>query len=93
VIVAGDMNMTDQTDAYRALAGRLQDAQHEAGCGFGHTFPAYGGRFRDLPIFPRMVRIDMVFHSDEWAAVECRVLSGHGQSDHLPVMVRLVWSQ
>jgi endonuclease/exonuclease/phosphatase (EEP) superfamily protein YafD len=93
VIVAGDMNMTDQTDAYRALAGLLEDAQREAGRGFGHTFPAYGGRFGGLPIFPRMVRIDMLFHSDAWAALECRVVSEHGQSDHLPVLARLAWAQ
>lgn len=92
VLVAGDFNMTDQSDAYRALARDLQDAHREAGRGFGHTFPAYGGRYRGIPIFPRMVRIDMILHSPGWRALECRVLRDHGESDHLPVLARLAWS-
>lgn len=92
VLIAGDFNMTSQSDAYRALAGRVQDAHREAGRGFGHTFPAYGGHYRGIPILARMVRIDMILYSSEWTAVECRVLREHGQSDHLPVLARLAWS-
>jgi len=93
VLVAGDFNMTDQSDAYRALTRSLTDAHRETGRGFGHTFPAYGGRWRGIPVFPRMVRIDMILHSDEWTALEHQVLSEHGQSDHLPVFARLALAQ
>ena len=97
VLVAGDWNMTEQSDAYRALTRELRDAHREAGRGFGHSFPAYAGRFQptvglSLPIFPRLVRIDIILHSPDWTAVECRVLPAHGQSDHLPVWARLAWA-
>jgi endonuclease/exonuclease/phosphatase (EEP) superfamily protein YafD len=88
VLVAGDFNMTEQSDVYRTLVRVLQDAHREVGWGLGHTFPAYGGSWRGIPVFPRMVRIDMILHSDEWAALECQVLDEHGQSDHLPVLAR-----
>jgi endonuclease/exonuclease/phosphatase (EEP) superfamily protein YafD len=93
VIVAGDFNTTGQSDAYLRLTRHLLDAHRQAGRGFGHTFPAYQGRFYWIPILPRLVRIDMILHSAEWTAVESRVLREHGQSDHLPVLARLAWSQ
>lgn len=80
--------MTDQSDAYRTLVQSLTDTHREVGRGFGHTFPAYEGSWRGLPILRKLVRIDMVFHSDEWTALECRVLDEHGQSDHLPMLTR-----
>ena len=91
VVVVGDFNTTDQSVAYSALARHLKDAHREAGRGFGHTFPAYMGRFRGIPIFPRLVRVDMGFCSPEFTALGSRVLPEHGESDHLPVLVRLAW--
>jgi endonuclease/exonuclease/phosphatase (EEP) superfamily protein YafD len=93
VVVAGDFNMTGQSEAYRALARHLQDAHRQVGRGFGHTFPAYEGRYRGIPILPRMVRIDMVLYTSEWTALECQVLREHGQSDHLPILARLALAQ
>jgi endonuclease/exonuclease/phosphatase (EEP) superfamily protein YafD len=89
VLVAGDLNMTEQTDAYTVLVHSLKDTHREVGRGLGHTFPAYAGSWRGLPVLRRMVRIDMVLHSAEWTALECQVLDEHGQSDHLPVLARL----
>ena len=93
VMVVGDFNMTPQTDAYRALARRLKDAHREAGRGFGHTFPAHGGRFLGIPYPRRVVRIDLILYSPDWVAQEARVLREHGRSDHMPVLARLAWSQ
>jgi vancomycin resistance protein VanJ len=92
-IVAGDFNTTDQSDAYSMLARYLKDAHREAGRGFGHTFPAYAGSFRGMPILPRTLRIDMIFYHPELVALDSRVIREHGESDHLPVLATFAWSQ
>jgi len=89
VVVAGDFNTTDQSAAYRMLSTALCDAHHAAGWGFGHSFPAYAGSYRGIPILPRQMRIDMVWSSAELPAVACRVGSSYGESDHRPVIAQL----
>jgi len=69
----------------------LKDVHGSVGWGFGHTFPAYAGSFRGIPIFSRQMRIDMIFYSPELAAVGTQVSATHGESDHLPVIAELVW--
>ncbi|MGC9399329.1 MAG: endonuclease/exonuclease/phosphatase family protein [Anaerolineae bacterium] len=91
VIVAGDFNSTDQSAAYRMLAQALTEAHRAVGWGFGHTFPAYAGRFRGVPIPPRLMRLDMVFYSRAFVALRSRVGGTHGESDHLPVVVEMAW--
>lgn len=93
VVVVGDFNMTDQSDAYTILAQLLRDTHRMAGWGFGHTFPAYRGRFRQIPIFPRMVRIDMILYTDALVALDSYVSEHHGESDHLPVVATLAWRE
>jgi len=90
VVVAGDINATDQSAAYAVLAGQLDDAHRQAGSGFGHTFPAYRGSFHGVPIPRRMVRIDMILYSSDLQAVESRVIPEHGESDHHPVWATLI---
>ena len=90
VVVAGDLNATDQSRAYAVLTEHLNDAHRQAGKGFGHTFPAYRGSFHGLPILPRAVRIDMVLYSSDLQAVESRVIPEHGESDHHPVWATLI---
>lgn len=89
VIVAGDLNATDQSTAYAMLTKHLEDAHRQAGKGFGHTFPAYRGSFHGLPIPARTVRIDMILYSPDFQAVESRVIPEHGESDHNPVWATL----
>lgn len=89
VIVAGDFNSTDQSDVYTLMRGRLHDAYRAVGWGFGHTFPAYAGRYHGIPIFPRQMRIDMIFYSDALVALESKVGRSCGESDHLPLLARL----
>ncbi|MEZ4683937.1 MAG: endonuclease/exonuclease/phosphatase family protein [Caldilineaceae bacterium] len=90
-IVVGDFNSTDQSDAYHILQSQLQDAHRQAGWGLGHTFPAYRGTFRGVPILPRLVRIDMVRYTSEFVALASRVSRSHGESDHLPVVATIAW--
>jgi len=90
VVVAGDLNATDQSTAYAVLTAHLHDAHRQAGSGFGHTFPAYRGSFHGVPILPRAVRIDMILYSSDFQAVESRVVPEHGESDHNPVWATLV---
>ena len=91
VLILGDFNTTDQSDAYAHLSTQFEDAHRAAGWGFGHTFPAYSGSYRHIPIFPRQVRIDMIFYSADFQAVDSWVSDVYGESDHLPVLARLRW--
>lgn len=88
VVVVGDFNSTDQSDAYRHMARVLHDAHRVAGWGLGHTFPMHGADLGDLPLPPRLMRLDMIFYSEGLAAQSCRAGRVHGESDHLPVIAR-----
>ena len=91
--VAGDFNSTDQSEVYRLMSNVLTDTHRAVGWGFGHTFPAYGGSFRGVPILPREMRIDMIFYSAEFAALSSQVSPTYGESDHLPLLAQLVWQR
>lgn len=91
VILAGDFNMTDQTDDYaRVRDAGFGDTYRDAGFGFGPTFPSgqrWGGL---LLLIPPAIRIDYVFHSDDFRGSAARVIGDSGQSDHYPVYVELM---
>jgi endonuclease/exonuclease/phosphatase (EEP) superfamily protein YafD len=86
-ILLGDLNMSDQTPAYREVRESLEDAYREAGLGFGFTFP-HNARVKGLPIPIRLVRLDYIFHSPELEAEEAHVGCTSG-SDHCYVVARL----
>jgi endonuclease/exonuclease/phosphatase family metal-dependent hydrolase len=94
VIVAGDLNMTDQTPEYRRLLGAgLADAHRQAGWGFGHSYPAFptlriAGRRYPVPV--PLVRIDYVLHSPRVQARHVETWPTSGGSDHRPVVADLV---
>jgi len=88
-ILLGDLNSTPMHEVYQTLAVHLVDTFREAGWGLGHTYPATGGRLRGIPYPDRMVRIDHVFHSEDWRAEAAWVGEWDGSSDHLPVVARL----
>lgn len=92
-IVVGDFNTTDQSESYALLIGELLDAHRMAGWGFGHTFPAYRGSYRGLPIPPRLVRIDLILYTEEFVAKSSSVSAVFGESDHLPVLATLAWRE
>lgn len=91
-ILAGDLNMSDQSCGYSPLhdAG-LHDAFHEAGTGFGLTFPAFGN-YQDYPNYPipPLMRIDHILYTDPFIAQQAWVGPDAG-SDHLPVLADLAW--
>ncbi len=97
LVVVGDLNATDQNAAYGLLARELRDAWREAGWGFGHTFPgeptaAVGGSrpvLMGVPVPLWLVRIDFVFHSAHWAALDARLGPYDGASDHRPLIATL----
>lgn len=78
-----DCNFTDQSDAYRVVAARLTDAYREAGQGMGFTFPS------QRRLIPLLVRLDYLWHSAHFTALEARTLDDSGTSDHRPVIARL----
>jgi len=90
-LVVGDFNTTDQSDAYRNLRTVLGDAHRASGWGFGHTFPSDLGRYRDLPIVPRQVRIDLILYTADFVALQSAVGTAHAESDHLPLRAVLGW--
>ena len=96
VIVPIDMNATPQNDPYRLMSSVLIDSWHEAGWGFGHTFPGAatpGGSRptrRGVPIVPQwLLRIDYVWHSHQLVAAEVKPGPFDEQSDHRPMLATL----
>lgn len=83
VIVAGDFNTTENTQAYRTINRYLKNAHWEAGWGFGFTFPT---RARRIGSFMPFIRIDHIFYSDHFCCIKAKVLSQSGGSDHLPMV-------
>lgn len=76
-----DCNLTDTSEAYARFDAFLDDSFREVGWGFGHTlYPSA------VPI--PLQRVDYVWHSDHFVAVEGFV-GQEGGSDHLPVVARL----
>ncbi|UCF60482.1 MAG: endonuclease/exonuclease/phosphatase family protein [Anaerolineaceae bacterium] len=96
VIVAGDGNFTDLSDAYKLVTNVLIDSWREAGLGFGHTTPGCdrsGGsrpHFYGIPVPRWLVRIDYIFHSNHFASVEARLAQFDGVSDHRGVIAELL---
>ncbi len=91
IVVVGDLNSTDQSDVYVLMRRYLADAHRASGWGLGHTFPAYGGSFRGVPILPLQMRLDMVFLSKDFRAVRTWVSRTYGESDHRPSLAEFVW--
>jgi vancomycin resistance protein VanJ len=88
MLVLGDMNATDQHEAHRILAQRFEDAWLEAGWGWGGTFP--GRRSMGAVIPSWLLRIDYIFYSAHFRALEAYVGPWDGVSDHRPVRATLV---
>lgn len=89
VLLAGDFNMTDQSEVYHRVTQQFEDAYRAAGWGMGFTWPDFsldGPRWRWIP---PLLRLDYVFYDAHFQAVEARVWGSAGGSDHRPVWVRL----
>lgn len=94
VIVAGDFNMTDETQDYYRMQKVMQDSFRKSGWGFGFTWP-HGWELKLLvkssnlrlnyPVF----RIDYIWYSKHWGAKSSSVLQAT-ESDHLPIAAELI---
>ncbi len=88
--------MSDQSEDYQRLTESYTDAYRVAGWGLGFTFPdfTYAEAVPDvlppasMPVRPVM-RLDYIFYNSAFQALEARVLSSSGDSDHRPVFARL----
>lgn len=86
-IVAGDFNTSASSATYQRLAAIMHDSFREAGTGLGTSWPVSAAR--GLPaLLPPLIRIDYVWHSDDFRAVEAYAGPYLG-SDHLPVLATL----
>ena len=83
VIVLCDCNMTDRSQDYRNMARLFNDAFREAGWGMGFTFASTTG------LIPPAIRIDYIWHSDDFVARDAYVSADSGPSDHYPVVAEL----
>ena len=81
VLLMCDCNLTDTSEAYAHLDEFLIDSFREAGWGLGHTL------YPPTAPFP-LQRIDYVWHSDDFVAIEAFV-GQDGNSDHLPMVTKL----
>ncbi len=97
LIIAGDLNATDQNRAYQIIAQELADAWRRAGWGWGHTFPgsptaALGGSrptVLGVPVPMWLIRIDYIFYSRELDAISARLAPTSDASDHRGVVATL----
>lgn len=80
LLVVGDLNMPETFNEYHALADLLTDAYRAAGTSVGFTYPTA------LPL----IRLDYVFYSDAFAAVDAYTGPYQRVSDHLSVTADLV---
>ena len=94
VIVAGDFNMTDETQDYDRVQKVMQDAFRKSGWGFGFTWPQ-GWELKFLVKrsnwrlnYP-VCRIDYIWYSKHWGAKSSEVLEAT-ESDHLPIAAELI---
>ena len=95
MILAGDFNTSEFSDAYRCVAQRLRDSYREVGWGTGtHLAGAADEHIQSrwLQLLAPVTRIDYVFHSHHWDAVEAQVLKMDTGSDHRPVVATLQWT-
>ncbi len=90
-IVAGDFNTSSQGVTYGWLAAPLADTYREAGIGLGQSWPAAGEA--GWPDYvPPLMRIDYIWHSPEFRALEAHQGPKLG-SDHLPLLATLELKQ
>ena len=89
VIVAGDFNMGEFSDAYRCMGARMVDAFKNVGLGYGYTWPTSELPTAEVGRALFSARIDYIFHSRHWRTVEAHTLSTSTGSDHRAVVVTL----
>jgi vancomycin resistance protein VanJ len=94
VIVAGDFNMTDDSQDYDIVQKVMQDSFRKSGFGFGFTWPhgwplKFLVKSSNLKLNYPVCRIDYIWYSKHWGAKSSSILEATG-SDHLPVGAELI---
>lgn len=84
ILLLCDCNMPDRSKAHGQMDDILDDAFRHAGHGLGFTFPAYR-RF-----IPSAIRIDYIWISSHFEAIDADTAANPGTSDHRPVIAELV---
>jgi endonuclease/exonuclease/phosphatase (EEP) superfamily protein YafD len=96
LLIAGDFNMTDQSDAYQEITARYHDSWRDVGWGLGFTFPDYSEPNAGpiaLNFLRPLFRLDYVFHNDQVLPIEAHVWPNSGGSDHHPLFVQFLLSK
>lgn len=88
VIAAGDFNLSDYALKYDDIFARLHDTYRTVGSGAGATWPANARENTLLDRLPPLLRMDYVWHSDHFRAVEAAV-GPELASDHRPMLATL----
>ncbi|MEM7336030.1 MAG: endonuclease/exonuclease/phosphatase family protein [Chloroflexota bacterium] len=90
VILLGDLNATDQSEAHAILTDTLQDSWHAGGNGLGNTWPGFRPTKAGRLILPSwLVRIDHVFVSSDLQVIRSEIGPWDGGADHRPVMATI----
>jgi len=79
VILCGDFNETPISYSYQKVSHYLKSAFRERGHGVGVSY--------NQPYF--WVRIDHLFHSEDWGVISAKVDESTDASDHYPLVVTL----
>ncbi|MGJ3239518.1 MAG: endonuclease/exonuclease/phosphatase family protein [Anaerolineae bacterium] len=75
VLWAGDFNMSDFSDDYRAVRAVFRDAFRDGGWGMGWTFP-------NVTSYSTLLRLDYIFYSRHFRADHAQVMPTLTGSDH-----------
>ncbi|MEL6307723.1 MAG: endonuclease/exonuclease/phosphatase family protein [Chloroflexota bacterium] len=87
VLLIGDLNLTEWSPIYHRIAAQLTDGYRSSSWGTGATWPVGDGTNEDLGRgYPRLFRLDYVWHSDDITSLSATVGAPLG-SDHLPLIV------
>ncbi len=87
VVLLCDCNMTDQSDAYRALDRVMDEAFRRMGRGMGFTYPDH------TDWAPPLMRLDHIWYSDQLVARDATTWQRTGTSLHRPVWATLALRQ
>ena len=99
LIVLGDLNVAEQNIAYGMMESALQDAWVKGGWGLGHTFPGAASEGSSRPRIGRflspkwLLRLDYIFYSEQWEVEKAWIGLWDGESDHRPVVAKLIFKQ
>lgn len=101
VLMLGDFNLTDLSSEYSQITETLTDTYRTVGYGMGFSFPdmreanvldslrILPENFPDHLPTPLFLRLDYVFHSEEFIGVNAYIHHTSGGSDHRPLVVEL----